>query len=290
VATTSIPSGTGDGTIGWDGRRDEGGLLPAGQYDVAVTLSDDVGNARTTTRRIRISREWADWTVRTATLAGERFAFSGRSKDATVSTTRSAYASGVRLTSGRGAAAVVYEFPVAASTVYGPMTLEVRGRSPNGHQATMAAWNPRLGTYLDLTSYDGSRTIGPAERTWSITVAGMDHIKGRSARLTVLTWAGLGRSGSAIFDIAQVRLRYRIGVLRPAATAPVIGTIGAGTFVAGPRLRVPPLDLTQHPVAAPDATATPAPTPAASPASVPAQGPAPEPTPEPIADPSPAPG
>ena len=85
VDTMTLPTATGTSRIGWDGRRPDGtGLLPAGLYDVAITLSDDVGNARTITRRIRLAREWADWTVRTVTRAGERYALVGRSSDAPV--------------------------------------------------------------------------------------------------------------------------------------------------------------------------------------------------------------
>ncbi len=50
----------------WDGRNDEGTLLPAGWYTVKVTLSDGVGNERFATRLVRVGNLTAEAT----TLAG----------------------------------------------------------------------------------------------------------------------------------------------------------------------------------------------------------------------------
>ncbi|MEA2026182.1 MAG: hypothetical protein U9O18_05785, partial [Chloroflexota bacterium] len=133
---------------------------------------------------------------------------------------------GVRLASGKGVAVVVYSFPVAKYKIYGWMSMDVLGRSPNRHKAVSALWNKSLGSARDLGNYDAVKAIGPGYRWWKLGTQGQGRVKDGKARGMVMTWKGLGRSGPAIFDIKKVRLTYKVGILHE----PVgIATVDSGS-------------------------------------------------------------
>ena len=213
MAEASIPKATGDYRFTWDGTVDGAGLAPYGLYDVAVTLTEDQWNEQTFRHEVKLKRQWVKWTKRTKTLTGAAYGLWGRSGTATISKAKSAYARGVRLGSGNGVAVVEYAFPVAKSDIYGWMTFRVRGRSPNGHKAAVALWNPKRGGYRDLANFDAAREIGPKYQWWKTSSDGSFRVKKGKARAAVLVWKGLGRKGPAAFDIKQVQLVYKTGKL-----------------------------------------------------------------------------
>ena len=214
VMETESPKATGDYDFAWDGRDQDGsGLAPYGDYDVAVTLTEDQWNQQTFHHQIKLKRQWVKWTKRTKTFNGEAFGLWGKSKDASISKSRSAYARGVRLGSGQGVAVVEYAFPVARSIIYGDITFKVQGRSPNRHQAVIAIWNPKRGGYRDLANFDVARSVGPSYRWWKTYAFGTHRVRNGKARAAVLVWKDLGRKGPAAFDIRKVQLVYKTGKL-----------------------------------------------------------------------------
>jgi hypothetical protein len=221
VAEGAIPMGTGSYRWTWDGDVVAGFRAPAGQYHVAVTITDDSPYSKTVDRYVRLSNDWLEWKTKTITKDGERYQLYAKSRNASVSRDRSAYPKGVRLTSSKGVAAVIYEFLAVAADARGWMTFEVQGKSPNKHKAVIAIHNPVLGKYRDLSHYDAARKVGPWLRWWKTGAPAAGRKDGRKYRATVIVWKGLGGAGSADFDIKRVTLTYTYGVLRsgPAPTS-----------------------------------------------------------------------
>jgi hypothetical protein len=214
VAEVSLPKETGAYSFAWNGQDQDGsGLAPYGDYDVAVTLTEDQWNQQTFHHQIKLKRQWVKWTKHAKTFDGEDYGLWGKSDDASISRARSAYARGVRLGSGRGVAVVEYAFPVVASSIYGDFSFKVQGRSPNRHQAMIAIWNPKRGGYRDLSNFDAAKAIGPRYRWWKTYTFGNYRVRNGKARAAVLVWKGLGKAGPAAFDIRQVRLVYKTGKL-----------------------------------------------------------------------------
>jgi hypothetical protein len=285
VREGALASATGPFRWTWDGKVAGGGLAPVGAYDVTAALVAPVGNRRVVERQVRLSHHWVEWTKRSVTLPGRAFSLYGISKNATVSLAGSAWSDGVRLTSGRGAAAVVYAFNVRSASIYGSMSFQVRGRSRNGHKALIAIWNPSLGSARDLSHYDAARKIGPGYQRWATSTQGQGRVKVGIARGAVMVWRGLGGTGSSVFDIQSVSLIYRTGVLRaPAEAAESNGTAaprGPAAWESGDtgplvdrvirdllpfRLRpAEPTPLNPDPVAIPEQSPAPTPLPAVDP-------------------------
>lgn len=218
VATASVPMGSGAYRWDWDGMSGDA-LAPAGDYDVAIDLRDEHWNELTVAKRVRLSHQWVKWTRKSVTLRGKLYSLQGASKDGWVSRARSSYANGVRLSSGKGVAAVEYAFPVATSDVYGKVTVGVRGRSTNRHQALSSIWNPKLGGFRDLGNFDAAVLIGPGYRWWKTSADGSARVRQGKVRSAVIVWKGLGRTGPAVFDIESVKLTYMAGTLMAPAVA-----------------------------------------------------------------------
>jgi len=214
VLAVDSPKATGDYLFTWDGRDQDGsGLAPYGDYDVAVTLTEDQWTQQTFHHQVKLKRQWVKWTKHTKSFDGAAYGLWGKSKDATISRSRSNYARGVRLGSGQGVAVVEYAFPVAPSSIYGDITFKVQGRSPNRHQAAIAIWNPKRGGYRDLSNFDVAKSIGPAYRWWKTYTFGTQRVRNGKARAAVLVWKDLGRKGPAAFDVRKVQLVYKTGKL-----------------------------------------------------------------------------
>src|SRR6185369_8974009 len=108
-----------------------GTLLAAGKYRIVQTLIDAAANRLTATTYVNLSRKKLTWYTSTKTLYGSQFTIHGDPGDGSVSTTRSSFYRGVRLTSGHAWVAVAYTFTVPSATVYKTVTFKTYGRSPN---------------------------------------------------------------------------------------------------------------------------------------------------------------
>lgn len=205
------PAGTGPFLIEWNG-LDHGSMAHPGEYDITAILTDADGNKARFTKRVTLSVDYWTWHTVTQVRDGKRFSYWGVGKNGLVSVSRSSYAKGVRLESGRGWATIIYQFPVKWAKWYGGMTFEVYGRSPNGHKGVMALWNPKLGGFRYLDHYDASRKIGPRAQWYKRRVNGDGRRQNGYARATVMVWKGLGGAGSATFDVEKVRLTYDYAV------------------------------------------------------------------------------
>jgi hypothetical protein len=227
VRRGALRSASGAYRWAWDGTVAGGGLAPAGDYDLSATLVTPVGDRKVVERRVRLSHDWVSWTKRTTLLDGDRFCLYGTAGGGAVSRTRSAYPNGVLLDSGRGSAVVEYAFRTEHSRIYSALSLQVRGRSPNGHEAVIAIWNPKLGGYRDLASFDAARAIGPDFTWWKTSAPMAGRRQNGFVRGIVVVWKGLGGRGSATFDVKAVRVVYSVGVLHPAD-----GTMSSGRALA----------------------------------------------------------
>jgi hypothetical protein len=311
MAERSFPSAASPYGWEWDGTASDGSDAPFGQYAISVTLSDGSWNEHQWNKEVTLSRKWVKWTQKSVALNGKQFSLVGRSRNATVSKKKSRYANGVRLGSGKGSAVVVYAFPVAKSTIYGRMKLEVRGRSPNRHKAVIAIWSPKLGGFRHLANYDAAVLIGPGRRWWRSATDGQGRVRNGKARATVLVAKGLGRSGPAAFDIQRVKLVYKVGTLKSPSSLPsdassyglatdsdegrLIGTritrVAAADQLPGVRdvVRAPDLSLVETVDESAGTDGEPAAGVPAEPSDGQAPSLAPEPKPEPTAEPTPKP-
>jgi hypothetical protein len=218
----SIEVTTGAYRIIWNGRADTGGLVEPGEYDVTATLTDRTANTRVVAQRVTVSHDWISWTTRRVARQPWKFSLWGWSRGGRITLAKSSSRFWVRLASNRGFAAVIYEFPVASAKFYQPLTFEVLGRSPNLHKAVIAIWNPRLGGFKTLDSYDAARKIGPREEWWRTEAPAAGRRRNGVARAAVMVWKGLGGPGGSTFEVGQVRLVYATGTYQ-AATQSVVG-------------------------------------------------------------------
>jgi hypothetical protein len=230
VRQAGIARATGAYRWTWDGQRANGAaapaaLAPAGNYDVAVVLTDAVGDKKTVQRRITLSHDRVVWKKRKAIVRkGGDFKLIALSRNASVSRAGSKYPGGARLNSRKGFAGVVYKFRYQqkANQVFDFVQFKVVGRSPNRHKAVIAVWNKKLGDPFNLGHYDAAKLIGPGFRTWMTKATpGADHAKYGNMRAAVMTWKGLGRKGGSAFDIKKVILTFRVGTIRSATGASV---------------------------------------------------------------------
>ena len=229
VREASIAMATGPYRWTWDGHGTNAAsgpaaLLPGGQYDVTVSLVDAASDSKTVEKRITLKLDFVEWRRTMREVNGRDFPLVARSRNAIVSVPRSAYSKGVFMASKKGLAGVVYSFKVPKSSVYGDMTVKVKGRSPNGHKAGVGIWNPELGGFRSLLNYDGGRTVGPRFKWWETKVPGQGRVKNGKARVTVIVAKGLGGKGNATFDIKKVKLILRVGTLKSPSAASVAST------------------------------------------------------------------
>jgi hypothetical protein len=213
-------AGTGDYRMSWSGiLGGTGALAPAGEYDVRVTLTDAEANTKVIVQRITLSHDWVTWEKKTVAKDGKRISLWGWSKDARISFTKSSYRNGVRLISNRGFATVIYTFPVSPSKIYGWMSFDVYGKSPNRHKALLAIWNPKLGGFKSLANYDATKKVGPRLKWWKDGTQGQGRKKDGKVRAAVMVWKGLGGAGKSVFDVKRARLTYKVGTLHSASGA-----------------------------------------------------------------------
>ncbi len=221
VEETTLPAAASDYRTEWDGRSHGGGLVPSGDYDVAVTLSDAVGNRKVVKKTIKLSHDYVTWKQKSVTLDANRISLWGRSRNARISFAGSSYPRGVRLISNKGFAAVIYAFPVVQKPIYGGMKFKVYGRSVNRHKAVVAIWNPALGGKKDLGNYDVAKKVGPKQQWWKTGTSGQGRQRNGKVRAAVMVWKGLGGTGKSVFDLKRVRLDYAVGQLHAVDVASV---------------------------------------------------------------------
>jgi len=230
VREAAVASATGAYRWTWDGQASNGAsapaaLLPAGQYDVTVILTDAASDTMTVDKRITLSLDFVEWKTKTKVLDGRAFWLVARSRNANISVGRSNYPKGVFLASKKGLAAVVYGFKVPESKIIGSVTFKVQGRSRNRHKALIAVWNPGLGGSRSLAAYDAAKAVGSRFKWWKTTATGQGHVKKGKARTTILVFKGLGGKGNATFDVKKVKLIFRVGTLQNATGAAVASTL-----------------------------------------------------------------
>lgn len=211
VRHAAITSGTGFYVWTWNGRTAGGRLVKAGRYRVVQTLTDRGSNQVISTAFATLSMKKLFWRTVTTTLRGSAYSLYLDTGNGYVSSARSSYAGGVKIASGTAAAGVQYRFRILKGTVYRSISFKVLGRSPNGRKAYVAIWNPELGSYGFVESFDVIKQVGPGYRWWSTVAPLSQRIKGGYARAVVIAEYG---PGNVVFDISKVRVTYRYGVLR----------------------------------------------------------------------------
>ena len=211
VALLSLGSRSGRYTANWNGRTSTGKLVPAGKYRIVQTVVDAGNNKLAATSYVTVSHKKLYWQTGSKTLTGSQFTLKGDPGDGSVSTSRSSYSRGVRLSSGHAWVAVSYAFGVPSATAYGNVRFKVLGRSPNRSQAVIAIWNPGLGSYYNVNSYDAAKLAGPGY-AWYSTSAPLSSHKGSGKVRGMVYVESFG--GNRVFDIAKVSVTYRYAVLR----------------------------------------------------------------------------
>jgi hypothetical protein len=194
----------------WNGRNSAGSVLPAGTYKIVQGLTDTVNNVTSATFFVTLSHKKLIWTTVTRTLYGSQYSAYGDPGSGYVSSSRSAYYRGVRISSGTSWAAVRYSFTLHSAVVYSSsFTFRALGKSPNGTKALAGLWNRYYGSSRYVTSYD-VRVIGPSYAWWAMTGDSKSHRSGTSAfGMVYVGYSG----GTHTFDIAKVQLTYRWAVL-----------------------------------------------------------------------------
>jgi hypothetical protein len=210
VRSLSVSTRSGAYGVAWNGRTGSGTRVAAGKYKVAQTISDAAGNSKVYTSYTTVSNKRLYWYSHTITKYGAQYSVYGDPGSGSVSTSKSSYSRGVRLSSGTAWVAVRYTFALRSATVYKPLTFKVLGRSPNGTKAYEGLWNRTLGSSLATGAYD-KKVIGPKYAWYSMTGDSSTHRSGRSAYgLVYVEYSG----GARQFDVAKVRLTYRYAILR----------------------------------------------------------------------------
>ena len=108
---------------------------------------------------------------------------------------------------------------IPSAAAYQTLAFAVHGRSPNGHKAVIAIWNPDLGGYKTTDSFDAVRPAGPSAAWWTSSTDMTGRVRDGTVRAVVMVAKGLGGGGSSVFDIKDVRITYRTGVMKPTTAA-----------------------------------------------------------------------
>lgn len=201
---------TGSYAYTWNGRYSTGTLLPAGTYTVYQKITDTVGNSTQPRWSVVLSLKKLVWYSHTITKPGYQYYGYWKGGTAWLSTSRSSYSGGVRLSSGNAAVAVRYPFALRTATVYKTLYLKVLGRSPNGTYAWEGLWNRTWGGSTNLGSYE-ARKIGPSYKWYTY---GFDPTTHRSGRTVYGVVAAVNDGAVRTFDIAKVQLSYRYALLK----------------------------------------------------------------------------
>jgi Big-like domain-containing protein/flagellar hook capping protein FlgD len=196
----------------WTGRNSSGAILPAGVYSIRQRLTDVVGNVRTVTHSVTLSTKRLIWTSAAITRYGSQYSAYSDAGNGYISTSRSAYYRGVRLSSGTAGVAVRYSFAVRAALVYSStLTFRVLGRSPTGTPVVEGLWNRAYCStaYIYVGCYD-VKAMGPGYAWWAVSGSSGLHLSGRTGYgLVAVPYNG----GVRTFDVAKVQLVYRWAVL-----------------------------------------------------------------------------
>jgi hypothetical protein len=210
VRTVSLGTKAAAYSWSWNGKNSSGTLQAAGKYRITQTLVDAGQNILTATAYTTISLKKLYWHTGSKTLFGSQYSIHGDPGDGTISTSRSSYYRGVRITSGHSWIALSYPFSVPSATVYGNVSFKVLGRSPNGRKAVIGIWNPSYGSYIYVDDYDAAKLVGPSY-AWYSTTAPLSSHRG-SGYVRGLVYIEYS-SGSVTFDVAKVSVSYRYAIL-----------------------------------------------------------------------------
>jgi Big-like domain-containing protein/flagellar hook capping protein FlgD len=194
----------------WTGRRADGSLLIAGTYRIVQRITDDAANVKNVSSRVVLSHKRLRWTISSITLYGSQVRAGADPGNGYISTARSSYYRGVRLSSGNAGVAVAYRFTVRSALRYGnAVTFKVLGRSPNGTKVYEGLWDRTLCAPSFVDCYH-RKSMGPSYGWWSIGGVSGAAIDARTAwGLVYVPYDGHVRS----FDVAKVRFTYRWAVL-----------------------------------------------------------------------------
>ena len=213
VASANIPAGVGAYSWTWTGKWSTGALLPAGSYVIQQTLTDTNGNKLVASRTVALSAKRLYWHTGTKTIYGGSFQLAGTlpgGSHETITKQNTPYPHEVRIHVGNpGWVALEYQVIEPVATSYGTITVYVKGKISG--KAWIGVWNPALGAYKYIESYDAGKAVGPGTTTWSTHATGPNHISARHVH--VLVYIGTP-FGSATMDVATVKVTYRYAILK----------------------------------------------------------------------------
>lgn len=230
VGTIASPNrGPGGYSIAWDGRTVSSGpfvvahhgaplpvgeLVPAGTYRVTQVLTDTLGAQLTVSTNVVVSLKKIYWYTGTTTLRGNQYTAKGGVGETFSSS--SSYSGGYRINLPGGPpgpwGALGYQFSLPSATEYASISFGVQGKGTSG--AFFGLQDRQLGTWPSGKPWvidDFSLITLPGRYGWT-TFAGdpSENRIGRTVRGTVF----LANDSVGHYDVAQVRLTYRYGVLR----------------------------------------------------------------------------
>lgn len=217
VRTVSAHRTAGAAAVGWTGRDRHGRLVAAGSYRWTLSLTDAGGNVgHTGTYRVRVSGKRlvpATWYV---TRGGAADSSAGGTKScASARRGSSAYSGGLYLLNACSLnsfelAYANYTFRVPHAFAYRTVSLQARGRSRHAPSELSGAMQAVDGS-VDIPRYE---RVGGALRWYPIAaVRAARHITPHGYVHVALLLDSY-YAGRNDFDVAQVRLRVQVTVLR----------------------------------------------------------------------------
>jgi hypothetical protein len=213
----------------WDGRYDPGPpyavadhrgslvvhpVVPAGKYRITQVVTDAFGAQLTFADVVTVSAKRLYWYTKSVTLAGDHVTASGGFHGSV--SLHSAYSGGLRISIPGGTGgfweAVGYQFTLPSATEYSALSFAVKGKGTIG--AALGLQNRLLGTWPAGHAWvvdDFDLAALPGRYGWTTFVGDPANDRvGRTVRGTVLLSAEPAES----YDIAQVKLTYRYGILK----------------------------------------------------------------------------
>ncbi len=199
-------------SVGWNGKRSNGSLVPEGTYQVQFRFQDQAANSHTVTKSLKVSRKRLVWRTSSTTIAADRYSGIGATAYANVSRylcdlPHCVYLYGSLFSDEY--AWVRYDFALPKAIRYDTLRLSVLGRvNPQGvtdGPATLSFWNWSRGIE------DRARRTGRKYAWYSTTASGASHV---SSSRRVRVWVTAYGLDGGNWDVARVRLTYRYAVLR----------------------------------------------------------------------------
>jgi subtilisin family serine protease/flagellar hook assembly protein FlgD len=218
VRTISATHGVGRAQISWNGRDAHNRMIRPGTYHWRLSLTDAAGNTtRSATYRVIVRPERLVTQTRYLTRTARSYRSAGGTADCATARRRdSVYPNGVHLVNRCAAlsydlAYAEYLFRLPSAVRYSAMTFQVRGASTHRPSELTAAFNLVDGS-VEIPRY---LKVSRAGLSWHsiATVPAAGHVsRSRATRISLLLDSYY--RGVNDFDVAQVRLRVRMTVLR----------------------------------------------------------------------------